>query len=305
MEALTQWLRFHHRRVESDRFGGKLSILEGWSLIHLPWETLGMLQYLREIWRKLAAVVVLAIVAVCLCSTPVQAAVPAIKPDPAYLQGVESMQQQADKNPDSTTSKAFKDVLQQLFTAPAVQIPFRFVREQTGVQTPQYAGNIYFSQGAIFIDYDQSTQEERFATINNKLYTWTTGNPKGEILERFPGDTLAFVMYLIDPSAIMRSIYSQYLDHPKDFTVKTTANEKVIAFKKPQSGFKDIHVQNNPFWLKSFTLDLSKDSVKETGYLAVDAPISLEALPEALFTLPKGVTFKASKDDLKSRMNYL
>jgi hypothetical protein len=264
-----------------------------------------MLQYLREIWRKCAAVVVLAIVAFCLTTVPVQAAAVAIKPDPAYLQGVESMNKQADANPASATSKAFKDVLKQLFTPPAVQIPFRFVREQAGVKTPEYSGNIYFSQGAIFVDYDQSAKDDHFATINNKLYTWKTGAKQGEILERFAGDTLAFVMYLVDPSAIMRSIYVQYLDHPKDFTVKTVANEKVIAFKKPESGFKDIHVQNSPFWLKSFTLDLSKEGVKEVGHLEVDAPIALETLPEELFTLPQGVAFKPSKENLKNRMSYL
>jgi hypothetical protein len=264
-----------------------------------------MLQYLRQIWLKCAALTVLAIALCCLATTPAQAAAVAIKPDPAYLKGVEAMNQQADANPDKVTSKAFKDVLQQLFSAPAVQIPFRFVQEQAGIKTPEYAGNIYFSQGAIFVDYDQSAQDDHFATINHKLYTWKTGAKQGEILERFEGDTLAFVMYLIDPSAIMRSIYVQYLDHPKDFTAKTVANEKVIAFKKPGSGFQDIHVQNTPFWLKSFTLDLSKDGVKAVGRLEVDAPIALETLPEELLTLPKGVAFKPSKENLKSRMSYM
>jgi hypothetical protein len=228
------------------------------------------------------------------------------KPDPDYLQGVASMRRQAESEPNSPTNQALKDVLQQLFNPPAVQIPFRFVTDKAGVKVTNYAGDIYFSQGAIFINYNESNNDDHFATIDNKLYTWKTGKPEGETLKRFPGDTLAFVMYMIDPAAIMRSIYVQYLDEPQKFTVKPGMNgEKSILFKQVKNGFKGIRVQSKPFWLKGFLLAAAPEKGGQTGSLEIDAPIALAAIPQTLLTLPQGVTFKPSQETLRNRMTYL
>ncbi len=228
------------------------------------------------------------------------------KPDPDYLRGVASMRQQAENEPDSPTSQALKDVLKQLFNPPAVQIPFRFVTDNAGVKVTNYAGDIYFSQGAIFINYNESNNDDHFATIDNKLYTWKTGKSEGEMLKRFPGDTLAFVMYMIDPAAIMRSIYVQYLDEPQKFTVKPGINgEKSILFKQVKNGFKGIQVQSKPFWLKGFLLAAAKEKGGQTGSLEIDPPIALAAIPQGLLTLPPGVTFKPSQETLRNRMTYL
>jgi hypothetical protein len=229
-----------------------------------------------------------------------------IKPDPDYLQGLAAMRQQAETEPNSPTNQALKDVLNQLFQPQAVQIPFRFITDKAGVKATNYAGNIYFSQGAVFINYNGVANDDHFATIGNKLYTWKTGATQGEMLKRFPGDTLAFVMYMIDPSAIMRSIYVNYLDEPQKFTVKSgPKGEKAILFKQIKDGFKGIRIQEKPFWLKGVLLEIAKAQEVQIGSLEIDTPIGLEAIPPELLTLPKGVKFKPSEATLRDRMTYL
>jgi hypothetical protein len=266
-----------------------------------------MLKSFPIIWSKLA----IALGCICLSwlfyALPVQAETIVRPPDAAYLEGVRSMYDQVKADPNTPTNRAFKDVLDQLFKPVAVQIPFRFVTETGKERSVNYAGNIYFSAGAIFINYDgDAVDEERFATIADKLYTWKPNVAEGQILKRFPGDTLAFVMYMVDPSAIMRSIYSEYLAKPQDFTTAiATDGSKSLLFKKVQSGFKGIRIQPQPFWLKAFLVESPKDKVMGVGSLEIDAPIGLTQLPSELTILPTGIKFKPSDNSLKERMTYL
>jgi hypothetical protein len=266
-----------------------------------------MLKSLQIIWSRCAITLWVVGLSWLLYAIPVQAVTIATQPDTAYRAGVESMYAQVNADPTTPTNRAFKDVLDQLFKPAAVQIPFRFVTETAGVRSVNYAGNIYFSNGAIFINYDgDAVDEERFATIEDKLYTWKPSAAEGQILKRFPGDTLAFVMYMVDPSAIMRSIYSAYLTKPQDFTTAiATDGSKSLLFKKVQSGFKGIRIQPQPFWLKAFLLEAAKDQGMSMGSLEVDAPIALAKLPQELTILPTGIKFKPSDNSLKERMTYL
>ncbi len=233
---------------------------------------------------------------------PVQAAAIATPTDAAYVEGVRSMYEPVKAAPNTPTNKAFGDVLDQLFKPAAVQIAFCFVITPKGDRVVNYAGNIYFSQGAVFVNYDGAQDDEQFATIDNQLYVWKAGAATGEILTRFPGDTLAFVMYMVDPAAIMRSIYSQYLEKPQEFKVTTAADgTRSILFKQVQSGFKGIRIQSQPFWLKAFLLENQDD----VGSLEIDVPIALTELPKGLLVLPQGVKFERSKNTLKERMTYL
>jgi hypothetical protein len=264
-----------------------------------------MLKSRQTIWSRWTIALWVVGLSWLLYAMPVQA--DTIAPDAAYLAGVESMYDQVKADPNTPTNRAFKDVLDQLFKPAAVQIPFRFVTETAGERSVNYAGNIYLSNGAIFINYDGETpDEERFATIDDKLYTWKPNVTEGQILKRFPGDTLAFVMYMVDPSAIMRSIYSAYLTKPQDFTTVTaTDGSKSLLFKKVQSGFKGIRIQPQPFWLKAFLLESPQGKGKGVGSLEVDAPIALTQLPKELTILPTGIKFKPSDNSLKERMTYL
>jgi hypothetical protein len=264
-----------------------------------------MLKSRQTIWSRWAIALWMVGLSWLLYAMPVQA--DPIAPDAAYRAGVESMYAQVKAEPNTPTNRAFKDVLDQLFKPAAVQIPFRFVTETAGARSVNYAGNIYFSNGAIFINYDGETpEEERFATIADKLYTWKPNVTEGQILKRFPGDTLAFVMYMVDPSAIMRSIYGEYLTKPQDFTTAiATDGSKSLLFKKVQSGFKGIRIQPQPFWLKAFLLESPQGKGSGVGSLEVDAPITLTELPKELTILPTGIKFKPSENSLKERMTYL
>jgi hypothetical protein len=262
---------------------------------------------MTKLLSNLVSVIITAIMALLLSIPPAQA-----QPDAAYLTGVQSMYKQVQANPTSPTNLAFKSVLDQLFTPKAVQIPFRAIDEKSKVTSTPYSGNIYFSQGEIFINYNEdaggenaggeNADNENFATIENKLYTWKSNATEGTILKRFPGDTLAFVMYMTDPSAIMRSVYINYLEKPQEFTVKSSGNgQKYLQFKTPNQGFNGLKLQENPFWLRGFSFT----DKTVTATLEIDPPIALEALPPVLYSLPKGITFKPSADTLKARMTYL
>ncbi|MBE9029260.1 hypothetical protein IQ266_05730 [filamentous cyanobacterium LEGE 11480] len=262
-------------------------------------------QYLQATWHKLAISMLFALTAGLIYALPLQAAALPPKPDTGYLEGVVSMYEQVKTAPDSPSNRAFQAVLDQLFKPAAVQIPFRFVSESAGHRSINYAGNIYFSQGALFINYDTTESDELFATVDGQLYSWKPDATEGVILKRFPGDTLAFVMYMIDPSAIMRSIYSTYLEKPNEFTVSTdSSGTKSIIFKQVQNGFKGIRLQENPFWLKAFMLEPSQNEGIDVGNLEVDPPIALDQLPKGLTVLPTTVTFKPTQESLKNRMTY-
>lgn len=236
-------------------------------------------------------------------STPVVQATPIA--DVGYLEGIVSMYDQIKAAPNAPTNRAFKDVLDQLFQPNAVQIPFRAVNMTGNTRSVSYAGNLYFSQGQLFINYDKTQSDAAFATIDGKLYTWNIGASEGEILKRFKGDTLAFAMYMIDPAGIMRSIYSEFLDHPKQFASTTAQGIQTIQFKENKYGFKGIQVATKPFWLKTLLFEQPSESGLRQGRLEVDPPIALDALPKELAVLPKGVKFKSSEGDLRQRMTYL
>ncbi|NJN49753.1 MAG: hypothetical protein HC805_08305 [Alkalinema sp. RL_2_19] len=111
---------------------------------------------------------------------------------------------------------------------------------------------------------------------------------------------------MIDPAAIMRSIYRAYLENPDQFTVSTDAHgTQSILFKQVKNGFKGIQIQSHPFWLKAFMLEAPKDQGIRVGNLEVDPPIGLNQLPKELTVLPQNVSFKASEATLKNRMTYL
>jgi hypothetical protein len=263
-------------------------------------------QLLTTIWRRSMVAITLAIACCFIALAPVQADTMAAKPDPAYLEGLQSMRSQVEKAPDKPTNLALNDVLNQLFTAPAVQVPFRQTIEKAGVKTIAYSGSIFFSQGDLFINYDKTTDDENFATINGKLYAWQANAKQGKTITRFPGDTLGFLMYMIDPSAIMRSIYTNYLDDPKAFITKIPQpNQKILLLKEAVSGFQGITIQEKPLWLKGFAFSDPANPDKGIGRLEIDAPVALEALPKVLYTLPAGIQFQPSKETLKERMVYL
>lgn len=222
-------------------------------------------------WLRWAIGLLLTVATVLLYALPLRAeTLP--PPDPNYLEGVISMYQQVKANPDEPRNRAFHDVLDQLFQPAAVQIPFRFVTGSGAARSVNYAGNIYFSRGAIFITYDSTDgADERFATVDNQLYTWQPGQPAGKILKRFPGDTLAFVMYMIDPSAIMRTMYDHYLAQPNRFNrVLERQGVESILLKQPQNGFKGIQVQTEPFWLRAFMMERPQEKGITVGNLEVD-----------------------------------
>ncbi len=237
---------------------------------------------------------------------------------PAYEQTVRSLYQQIQaverKTHNPQRSREATQRLHALFDAPVIKIPFRSVTEEGAQRQIVGSGAIYFARGDLFITQDASPArsakssdvEESFATINGQLYAWKSGSQTGEILKRFPNDTIAFLFYRIDPSFIMEAIYREYLKAPQNFNVSEQGGVKRLMFRQVQSGgFAGILLRENPFWLSGIIgQDSASPNAKQTVW-EIDPPIPLQQLPAHLKQLPRGVHFAPSPATLENRMVYL
>lgn len=135
-----------------------------------------------------------------------------------YKQNVQSIYQQIEGNFKAQEPQRYREtseVLHALFDSPVVKIPFRTVTKKGSQRSLISSGAIHFAQGDIFIVRDTPRKasmnhfepEESLATINGKIYNWKDGSKSGEILKRYPKDTLDFLFYNVAPARIMRSLY--------------------------------------------------------------------------------------------------
>jgi hypothetical protein len=228
---------------------------------------------------------------VLLIPTPVIAASKPPSSPPTYEQTIQSLYRLIDtdlKVQDPQKYRELSQVFHALFDSPVVKIPFRSVAKQGSQRWIGDSGAIYFAKGDIFIVYDvpdkastkPSRQEESLATINGKLYSWSEGSQHGEILDRYPNDTLNFLLYRIDPGMIMRSLYYDYLlKDLKSVNISEQEGIKHLMFKQPQSSFAGILIRENPFWLSGVVIEDPKGTAGSWGW-EIDPPIPLTTLPE-------------------------
>lgn len=232
---------------------------------------------------------------------------------PTYQQNIQSLYQQIEGNFKAQEPQRYREtsqILHALFDSPAVKIPFRTVATKGSQRIAIRSGAIYFAQGDIFIVHDVPPRklknrdpEEFFATLNGKIYTWKDGSKSGEILKRYPRDTLGFLFYSLDPSGIMRSLYQDYIKAPQNFNVSRQGGVKRLMLKQPQSGF-GVLIRENPFWLSGLVVESLRDPKREIEVWEFDPPISLQSLPEKIKQLPRGVHFTPTPATLESRMVY-
>ncbi|MCY7321259.1 MAG: hypothetical protein LH660_05520 [Phormidesmis sp. CAN_BIN36] len=236
---------------------------------------------------------------------------------PTYKQNVQSYYQQIEANFKAQEPQRYRktsQILHALFDSPAVKIPFRTITIIGSRRSITSSGAIYFAQGGIFIVHDALPKapteryrfgsEESFATLNGEIYTWKDGSKSGEILKRYPKDTLNFLFYSIEPAGVMRSAYQEYIEAPQNFSVSKRGEVNHLMLKQPQSGFAGVLIRENPFWLSGLVMK-STESEKTTGISEFDPPIPLQSLPEKIKQLPKGVRFTPSPATLERRMVYL
>lgn len=180
---------------------------------------------------------------------------------------------------------------------------FSSTREE-GVKTVYDSGTIYYSKDELFVIYDKENKEDtNFATIEGKLYAWRTGAKAGKILKRIDNDIKMLLIYLIDVSAIKRSIYFQsYRENPDDFSVTQDGDTKTILFKKVNRPFAGIRVQQNPFWLSSFLLCDCQSITPTTPLFGaeVSRPIPLDKIPDSVKVLPPDVEFEPTQETVES-----
>jgi hypothetical protein len=236
----------------------------------------------------------------------------------SYEQTIQSYHQALEADRASMSPQRYREISQMfhaLFDAPAVKITVRGVSEEGAQRATIPSKTIYFSKGDIFIIPDpiDSTstrppeKEEFFATLNGKVYTWREGSKGGQILSRLPNDTIAFLLYSIDPGMMMGSLYRDYYQQkPQDFIKTKQGENQRLMFKQPKSGFAGVVVRENPFWLTGILFETQDSKQPKVLWgLEVDPPVPLQVLPETIKQLPKGVNFTPSGATLKNWAVYL
>jgi hypothetical protein len=219
-------------------------------------------------------------------------------------------------SPNSQVPLELKQVFQAIFEPKAVKIPFRIATVKGTSRKVTAAGTIYFARGDIFVIYDRvsgdSSGSFNYATVGGKLYSWRIGEKNGEILKRFPGDTIELVDYLIDPSMIMRYNYFEYYRKPENFSVTKEQNSVTIMHKQNPYGFAGIKFSKSPLWLQTGIFAPCNSSKcppvtqkTELTLWEVDRPVSLEQIPAKIKSLPKTVKFQKSDQTVDSRLVYL
>lgn len=208
----------------------------------------------------------------------------------------------------------WKQLIDAIFTPKAVKLTFSTFSAIGEKENPRYSmqsGNIYYSNGELFVLYDESSQGEpntNFATINGKLYAWENGAKEGEILKRIDKDTEALLIYMVDPAGFKRSVYFQsYREKPSDFNVTQQGDTKTILFKQVKWSFAGVKIQEHPFWLRSFVF-CNCQSVKPftpVSILEVSRPIPIEQVPESVKVLPPDVKFEPSEATVEYYLKYL
>ena len=205
-----------------------------------------------------------------------------------------------------------KEVYEAIFEPPAVEIPFRVLRESGESEEILYSTAIYYSQGDIvFIDDAESTLSNRpnsFVTQGDDLYTWATDEQTGEILTRFPGDTVELVDFLINPIPLVRYLYLAYRSSPEAFTVTTVEDETFVQETGVIEGLAGIRFKTDPLWLSAGVFgDASDENASEAARLIVeiDPPIPLETIPSEIQNLPEGIAFEPSENTVDSFLPQL
>jgi hypothetical protein len=219
------------------------------------------------------------------------------------------------KSPKSEVPAEFKEVFQAVFEPAAVKISFRTVKVKGADRNILEDGVIYFAKGQLVVKHNSTlpnTNIPDFATIGDQLYAWKPGEKEGKILNRFTGDTIELVDYLIDPALLMRYTYFDYKRSSKDFTVSNTQNPTTILRKNAPYGFAGIRFNSAPLWLGINMIATCKTETcppvaadTELTQIEIDRPIPITNIPSELLQLPKNVKFTKSKGSVDQYLSYL
>lgn len=214
----------------------------------------------------------------------------------------------ASESPRPLAYPELEQVARALFEPEAVSIRFRSFELRAGAPHTLQAGTIWYSHGDLFVqvdEFDRGHTAKNYATIGNDLVSWNAGAREGIAFTRYPGDTVDFLWYIVDPSAFKKAIYFEYLRDPEQFSESSTPSGTELLFRKPLEGFLGVVVVPKPLWLSSLMFEDPSAGGSPRVVMEMLPPEAVPALPPHVSKLANGITFERSEFTIKAHMEYL
>ena len=254
---------------------------------------------------------------------------------PDYRELVLHLQGRASAADEGLGKPFLRPIVDRILEPNAVEISFRHRMENTGKESQTIAsGKIYISRGKLFVCHrvindelysrrfassEHSPEDDslmNYATINGSLYQWRVlySNGKGKRLQRYPGDTISLLMYLIDPGALMKFLYGDYIhsiENKGDESIphrELQDNKIEIMSKDPDNRlYMGARVAEDPPWFHAaiFPWDLEGKERNSFYIYEIDYPKVIEHIPESVKGLPENIEFEESSLTAESVMVYL
>lgn len=239
---------------------------------------------------------------------------PELQEEKDYSQKVQELYQLFEgtpKDPKATVRSDLLAVAKALFEPSAVEITYRAFENSDAGKKALHGGTILFSKGRIFIRTKAgqlATDDEwllDYATLEGKLYEWSPAKGTGRLLNREPGDTVDFLLYLVDPAGFKRGILFQYLDKREAFTVSEAHGVKTVMFREPAIEVQSLQILEHPLWLYSVAIKRSLKADAPVVVWEVDRPKPIERIPPDVTKVPGDIPFAPATTTIKWRMSYL
>ena len=185
-----------------------------------------------------------------------------------------------------------------------VKIDFSVTASKNGLIESLSEGTIVFDNGDLFIR-NVSNEPGGFNCISKdkRLYFWTTGSSKGDILNPSELSIVDYLIYFLDPSSIMRSLYWGNLTKDKRFGSRDIGDSRVELTTVPTSIFS-AEIIPQPLWLFAMVVDGSPNNGRNIR-TEFKFPKIIDKVPEEMESIPENIEWKESDEELTDRMSYL
>lgn len=194
-----------------------------------------------------------------------------------------------------------------LFEPKAVALDFSTTEALRSGLKKTTAGTIWYSEGRIFIEHTKVPDGETpwsYATVGGKLLGWKHGDSKAVSFKRYPGDTVDFLWYITDASAIKASLHFTFLQDPSAFDVRESPPWRRLVLREPLEGFSELVVRESPLWLRTLVYRIPAGDTVEVR-MTVEPPRAMDALPKRLESIVPNLEVEPTDRTIKSRMEFL
>jgi hypothetical protein len=190
-----------------------------------------------------------------------------------------------------------------LFESNSVGVRLRSASSD-GTAVTRTETNIYFQKGNLYVRCVEGPKGTNLVTTDKGVYSWIDGESSGEILRAVPADQAQYFTYLLDPSAIMKSLFHNYLTTKK---AKNVTPDTIELETVADGGVWNVLLSKRELWFLRLTVmppeKYSKPGSKsETNFDLIGTNITI---PTDILAIPEGITWKESDMTVASKMAWL